>query len=172
MTVRGAVHDNAWGHIDYAEAVRPLALLLRKVTPFVLIAVLVGSTIFFAVSCKGSSVAFSDDGHVASLGIEVARTPEARARGLMGRKTLPKDSGMLFDFGNETNTAFWMKDTSIPLSIAFIDSGGKVVAIKDMKPLDLTPVTSPVAYRYAIEVNQGWFAEHGIKPGYNTTIDI
>jgi uncharacterized membrane protein (UPF0127 family) len=172
MTVRGAVHENAWGHIDYAEAVRPLAVLLRKVTPYILVAVLVGSTIFFAVSCKGSSVAFSDDGHVASLGIEVARTPEARAQGLMGRESLAPDSGMLFDFGGETNTDFWMKDTSIPLSIAFIDSSGKVVAIKDMKPNDLTPVTSPSQYRYAIETNQGWFARHGIKPGYNTTIDI
>jgi len=171
MTVRAGVHENPWGHIDYAEAVRPLALILRKITPFVLAALLVGSAIFFAISCKGSTVAFSNDGQVASLNIEVARTPSARATGLMGRKELAKDSGMLFDFGRDTDTAFYMKNTSIPLSIAFIDSSGKVIGIKDMKPFDLTSIRAPGTYRYAIEVNQGWFARHGIKPGFTATID-
>ena len=172
MTVRAGVHENPWGHIDYAEAVRPLAVLLRRITPYVLIAMLVGSAIFFAISCKGSTVAFSNDGQVAALNIEVARTPEARAKGLMDRKTLGQDSGMLFDFAGNTQTPFYMKNTSIPLSIAFIDSAGKVLGIKDMKPFDLTTVAPPGTYRYAIEVNQGWFAGHGIKPGSTATIDI
>jgi uncharacterized protein len=172
MTVRAGVHENTFGHIDYASAVRPLAIFLRKITPYILAVVLVGSTIFFAISCKGSTVAFSNDGQVAALNVELASTPAARAQGLMDRKTLAAGSGMLFDFGQDVNTAFWMKNTSIPLSIAFIDSAGKVVAIKDMQPFDLTPVTSPGAYRYAIEVNQGWFKDHNIKPGFRTTIDI
>jgi uncharacterized membrane protein (UPF0127 family) len=172
MTVRAGVHENPWGHIDYAEAVRPLAILLRRVTPFVLVAVLVGSTIFFAVSCKGSTVAFGNDGTVASLNIEVASTTAAREKGLMGRKSLAADSGMLFDFKRDVTIPFWMKDTTIPLSIAFIDSSGKVLAINDMKPLDLNPVTPPGKYMYAIEVNNGWFSEHGIKPGFTATVDI
>jgi len=171
MTVRAGVHENPWGHIDYAEAVRPLALILRKVTPYILVAMLVGSAIFFAISCKGSTVAFSNDGHVASLNVEVASTPSERAEGLMGRKALAVDSGMLFDFGGDANAAFYMKNTSIPLSIAFIDSSGKVLSIRDMKPFDLTPIEPPGTYRYAIEVNQGWFAGHGIKPGVTATID-
>jgi uncharacterized membrane protein (UPF0127 family) len=172
MTVRAGVHENPWGHIDYAEAVRPLAVLMRRVTPFVLALLLVGCAIFFAVSCKGSSVAFSSDGKVASMNVEVARTPAELEKGLMGRRELAADSGMLFDFSKDTSMSFWMKNTTIPLSIAFIDASGKVVAIKDMKPLDLTPVTSPAPYRYAIEANQGWFASHGIRPGFNATIDI
>jgi uncharacterized membrane protein (UPF0127 family) len=172
MTVRAGVHENPWGHIDYAEAVRPLAIILRKVTPFVLIAMLVGSTIFFAVSCKGSTVAFSNDGTVSSLNIEVANTVAARDKGLMGRKDLAADSGMLFDFKTDVTIPFWMKDTTIPLSIAFVDSSGKVLAIKDMKPGDITYVTPPGKYRYAVEVNKGWFSEHGIKPGFTATIDI
>ncbi|MHB8896083.1 MAG: DUF192 domain-containing protein [Candidatus Geothermincolia bacterium] len=145
---------------------------MRKVAPYFLVLLLVGSTIFFAISCKGSTVAFSNDGKVASLNTEVASTAAARARGLSGRQELARDTGMLFDFGSDTTTSFWMKDTSIPLSIAFIGSNGKVLAIKDMKPNDLTAVSSPGAYRYAIEVNQGWFKDNGIKPGFTATIDI
>lgn len=172
MTVRAGVQQNPWGHIDYSEAVRPLAILLRRVTPWVLAMVIIGSTVFFAVSCKGSTVAFSNDSKVASLSIEVAKTPEERVKGLSGRDELAANSGMLFDFGGETTTGFWMKDTTIPLSIAFIGSDGKVLAIEDMKPNDLTPVRPPGPYRYAIEVNQGWFADNGIAPGFTATIDI
>jgi len=172
MTVRAGVHENPWGHIDYAEAVRPLAVILRRVTPYVLIAMIIGSTVFLAVSCKGSTVAFSNDGKIASLNIEVAQTPAAVTKGLMGRKGLAADSGMLFDFKQDVTIPFWMKNTSIPLSIAFIDSSGKVLAIKDMKPFDLTEVKPSGPYRYAIEVNQGWFTDHGIKPGFTATIDI
>jgi hypothetical protein len=64
-----------------------------------------------------------------------------------------------------------MKNTFVPLSIAFIDSAGKVLGTRDMKPFDLTPIEPPGTYRYAIEVNQGWFAQHGIKPGTRATID-
>ncbi|PKQ28335.1 MAG: hypothetical protein CVT63_03220 [Candidatus Anoxymicrobium japonicum] len=172
MTVRAGVHENTWGHIDYVEAVKPLAHFLRKVTPYILAVMLIGSTIFFAISCKGSTVAFSNDGNVVSLDVMIANLPATAQKGLMDRKELASNSGMLFDFGKETDTAFWMKDTSIPLSIAFIDSSGKVLAIKDMKPFDLSPVTPPGTYRYAIEVNRGWFSQNNIKPGFTTTIDI
>lgn len=172
MTVGAEAHESAWGQIDLSAAVEPLVAQARNILPFLLIFLLVGGTVVFAISCKGSTVAFSNDSKVASLNIEVADTPAEQANGLMGRSELGKDSGMLFDFKGATSTAFYMKNTSIPLSIAFVDSGGQVLAIKDMKPLDLTPVGSPSTYRYAIETNQGWFAQHGIKPGYRATIDI
>lgn len=172
MSVRAGVQENAWGHIDFEALVSPVVEQGRNIMPFLLIFLLVGGTIFFAISCKGSTVAFSNDSMVATLSIEVADTPSKQSRGLMGREELAADSGMLFDFKGETSTAFYMKDTSIPLSIAFIDSSGTVLAIEDMKPFDLTPVTPPGPYRYAIEVNQGWFEEQGIRPGFRATIDV
>ncbi len=172
MSVRAGVQENTWGHIDIEALVRPIAEQGRNIMPFLLIFLLVGGTIFFAISCKGSTVAFSNDSKVATLSVEVADTPAKQSRGLMGRKELGRDSGMLFDFKGDTTTSFYMKDTSIPLSIAFIADGGEVLAIKDMKPFDLTPVTPPGPYRYAIEVNQGWFEGHGIRPGYRATIDV
>lgn len=172
MTVRAGVHETTWGHIDINSAVQPLVAQARNILPFLLIFMLVGGTVFFAISCNGSTVAFSNDSKVAALSIEVANTPSETATGLMGRNELGKNSGMLFDFKGDTKTAFYMKNTSIPLSIAFIDADGKILGIADMKPFDLTPVEPHESYRYAIEVNQGWFAEHGIKPGYQATIDI
>jgi uncharacterized protein len=172
MTVRTAVHEHTWGTVDYVSAVAPIIAFVRKYLPFLLITALVGGTILFAMSCNGSTVAFTNDSKVASLDIEVADTPAERSQGLMGRTELADNAGMLFDFNRATDTAFYMKDTTIPLSIAFIDSSGRVLAIKDMKPLDPTPVRSPAEYRYAIEANQGWFAEHGIRPGDLATIDL
>ncbi len=149
-----------------------MALFLRRITPFVLAFALIGGTIFFAISCKGSTVAFSNDGKVASLNVDVAGTRAERGKGLSGRKELAEDSGMLFKFDTDTDTAFWMKDTSIPLSIAFIDSSGTVLAIEDMEPFDSASVRPHGKYRYAIEVNRGWFEANGVTPGSKATIDI
>jgi uncharacterized membrane protein (UPF0127 family) len=172
MTVRAGVHEHVWGTVDYVSAVAPIIAFIKKYLPFLLITALVAGTILFAMSCNGSTVAFSNDSKVASLEIEVADTPEARTQGLMGRTNLAENAGMLFDFNGTTDASFYMKDTTIPLSIAFIDSSGKVLAIKDMNPLDTTPVLSPEKYRYAVEANQGWFTEHGIRPGDMATIDL
>ncbi len=97
--------------------------------------------------------------------VEVARTPEERAVGLMGRKHLGKEEGMFFIFEKEDYHSFWMKDTLIPLSIAFIDREGRIVKIVDMKPLTLTSHPPPKPILYALEMNQGWFAKNGIKAG-------
>ena len=127
---------------------------------------LVAVAVFSSIGCgTGPNVSFRNGTKVSTLQVEVARTPRELDRGLMYRKSLPADSGMLFDSGGEVETAFWMKDTSIPLSIAFIDSGGKVLAIKDMAPFDLRPVEPPGEYRYAVEANRGWFRDHGIRSG-------
>ncbi len=97
--------------------------------------------------------------------VEVAKTPEERARGLMGRKLLGKDEGMLFIFEKEDYHGFWMKDTYIPLSIAFIDREGRIVKITDMKPLSLETHDPPRPILYALEMKKGWFSANGFKAG-------
>jgi uncharacterized membrane protein (UPF0127 family) len=171
MTVRAGVHENTFGHVDVVAWARPAVSYLRRVGPYLLLFGLVAATVIFAVSCNGSTVAFTTGSKTYTLNVEVPDR-DAFARGLSNRDSLPADSGMLFDFGRDVTTSFWMKDTTIPLSITFISSDGKILAIKDMKPLDLTPVEPPGDYRYAIETNQGWFAAHGIKPGSRASIDL
>ena len=97
--------------------------------------------------------------------VEVAKTPEEKAKGLMWRKHLGRDEGMLFIFENEDYHGFWMKDTLIPLSIAFIDKEGRIVKIAEMKPLTLESHTPPKPILYALEMNKGWFSANGIKIG-------
>ena len=97
--------------------------------------------------------------------VEIAATPEKQERGLMGRTALAEDAGMLFIFGQEVTSPFFMKDTLIPLSIAFIAPGGRIVDIQDMQPLDETDHFPAAPYQYALEVNQGFFAERGIEVG-------
>jgi uncharacterized protein len=97
--------------------------------------------------------------------VEVARTPEERVKGLMGRKHMDKDGGMLFIFETEDYHGFWMKDTLIPLSIAFINKEGRIVKITEMKPLRLESHGPPEPVLYALEMNKGWFSHHAIKAG-------
>ena len=97
--------------------------------------------------------------------VEVADDDAERAHGLMEREKLAPDAGMLFVYGAEAPRTFWMKDTRIPLSIAYIDSVGRIVRIADMQPLDETPVPSYRPARYALEMEQGWFTAHGVAVG-------
>jgi len=99
--------------------------------------------------------------------VEIADDTQEMARGLMGRTALAEDAGMLFVYPEERELSFWMKDTLIPLSIAFMDSGGRIVDIQDMKALDDTPphYTSAEPARYALEVNKGFFDERGVEVG-------
>ncbi len=96
---------------------------------------------------------------------EVAATTDERASGLMNRFSLQPDHGMLFVFERTEPLAFWMKNTFIPLSIAFIDASGRIVNIEDMAPQTETTHWSTAPARYALEMRKGWFTEHGIKPG-------
>jgi uncharacterized membrane protein (UPF0127 family) len=112
----------------------------------------------------GPAVTFhTSTGTSASLSVEIADTVEERAVGLMNRESLAEDAGMLFAWPEDTESGFWMKDTLIPLSIAFIDAAGVIVDIQDMQPQDETLHYSPAQYRYAVEANQGWFARYGIE---------
>ncbi len=106
------------------------------------------------------------------LQAELATTGEERARGLMFRESLPDDRGMLFVYPGEQHRSFWMRNTSIPLSIAFIDAEGTIVSIADMQPFDETGVPSAAPAQFALEVNQGWFAERGIMAGQAVTFEL
>ncbi len=100
------------------------------------------------------------------LHIEIASTDEERMKGLMYRESLKMDRGMLFIFDQERAVSFWMKNTFIPLSIAYIDKRGKILEIHDMYPLSTNPVSSKGAsIKYALEVNQGYFEKNNIKIG-------
>lgn len=97
--------------------------------------------------------------------VEVAKTLEERVHGLMGRRYLGKDEGMFFVFEEEDYHSFWMKDTWIPLSIAFINKEGQILSIIDMKPLTLELHTPPQPILYALEMKKGWFSSNRIKVG-------
>ena len=97
--------------------------------------------------------------------VEVASTPQTRETGLMNRFSLQQDHGMLFVFEAPQPLAFWMKDTYIPLSIAFVDHNGRILNIEDMRPQDETTHWSKGPALYAIEMRQGWFAAKGIAAG-------
>ena len=97
--------------------------------------------------------------------VEVADSAGARAQGLMHRPFLGADQGMLFVYPSADMRAFWMANTTIPLSIAFIGADGAIVSIRAMQPLDRGHTWSGFPAQYALEVNQGWFDQHGIQPG-------
>jgi uncharacterized protein len=97
--------------------------------------------------------------------VYVARNHEERALGLMHRRELPDDEGMLFMCEDRAVQSFWMKDTGLPLSIAFLEEDGTILKIADLEPNDLEPESSEHPVRFVLEVNQGWFRERGIAPG-------
>ena len=99
------------------------------------------------------------------LTVEVASTPETRATGLMNRFSLRTDYGMLFVFEAPQPLAFYMKNTYIPLSIAFVDARGRITNIEDIRPKDESTHWSKGLASYAIEMRQGWFAAKGIAAG-------
>jgi len=96
---------------------------------------------------------------------QLALTPEQRQIGLMFRQTMPTHEGMLFVFEQATTQCFWMRNTLIPLSIAFLADDGTVVNLADMKPQSDDSHCSARPVRYVLEMNEGWFAKRGVKPG-------
>ena len=97
--------------------------------------------------------------------LEVAKNDAERAQGLMFRKSMPVDHGMLFAFPDPQPRAFWMKNTLLPLDIAYLDANGVVINIEQMVPHDLSPVRSAGPAKFAIEINQGIAAKIGLKRG-------
>ena len=96
---------------------------------------------------------------------QLARTPDERSIGLMFRQTMPANEGMLFAFEAPSQQCFWMKNTLLPLSIAFLADDGSIVNIEDMKPQTLESHCSAKPVRFVLEMNQGWFAKRGLKAG-------
>jgi uncharacterized protein len=96
---------------------------------------------------------------------QVAQTDAQRALGLMHVKEMPQHEGMLFVFEQAATQCFWMRNTLLPLSIAYLADDGRIVNIADMKPLDETSHCSSKPVRFALEMNQGWFAKKGLKAG-------
>lgn len=113
-----------------------------------------------------STVAF--EGTDALLYVDIADETGEQRRGLMAVEDLPSDQGMAFVFDEAVDSTFWMKDTLIPLSIAFVDESDRVIGVRDMEPCQVDPCPSygvDEPYVLAIEANLGWFDEHGIELG-------
>ncbi len=96
---------------------------------------------------------------------EVAATPQSRAQGLMHRKTMDSQRGMLFVFTHDAAHCMWMKNTLLPLSVAFMDANGRILNIAEMKPRNEENHCAAKPARYALEMNAGWFAQRGLKAG-------
>lgn len=107
------------------------------------------------------------------LSVEIADDEAKREYGLMNRRSLPPDAGMLFVFNPPANAKqvyFWMKDTLIPLSIAFVDPNLTVESLQEMSPLSQDGHYAPRDYAYAIEANAGFFTNHGVSNGDTVTV--
>ena len=113
---------------------------------------------------KLPSVALNAGMH--NIQAELAQTPDQRSIGLMFRKSMGANEGMLFAFEQPAKQCFWMKNTLLPLSIAFVSADGTVVNIDDMKPQTLESHCSVKEVPFVLEMNAGWFAKRGIKAGF------
>lgn len=107
--------------------------------------------------------------HGQPIQVEVASSPTARVKGLMNRKALAQDQGMLFVQKAPQTMCFWMKDTPMALSIAFLNERGEVLAVSEMAPMSLDRHCSPVPVRHALEMPAGWFRQHDAKAGSRLT---
>ena len=122
----------------------------------------------FVAGCRerGPVAMIHGSGRAVEVSLEVADTPEERARGLMYRNSLAEDSGMLFIFDQDANQSFWMKNTLIPLDMLFIARDGTVVGIHaNATPLSTANITVGKPSRYVLEVPGGWAERHGIAAG-------
>ena len=100
------------------------------------------------------------------INTQVAQTSEQRSTGLMFRKEMPQAEGMLFVFEQPTQQCFWMKNTLLPLTAAFVADDGTIVNLEDMKPQTTDSHCSAKPVRFVLEMNQGWFAKKGLKAGF------
>jgi uncharacterized membrane protein (UPF0127 family) len=144
-----------------------LAALTAALTA-VLIATACGEQAHPPVLSRGNVTFATDPGGLATLGVRIADTPAERQAGLAGLPSLPSDSGMAFVFPAPSTDEFWMKDTLIPLSVAFVRPDGTVAAIAEMAPCTADPCptyASPEPYMLAVEANPRWFRTNHIVAG-------
>lgn len=142
------------------------------------IIILVSTLLLTFLSCgakklptKSITITRQDSSTITVLA-EIAKTTEERNHGFMERKHIPDGTGMIFVFEKDQILSFWMKNTPHPLSIAYIDSHGKIRNIYDMQPYNLSPVVSTVSARYALEVPQGWYAANNINVGDTISLNF
>ncbi len=107
----------------------------------------------------------SFEGKTAKLNLIISNTDAARRKGLMNQSFLEKNTGMLFIWPSSKKQCMWMKNTSLPLSVAYLSSDGRILEIYDMVPFSENSICSMKNVRMAVEVNQGWFAKNKITPG-------
>ncbi len=127
-----------------------------------------------SAEAAGPRVVIETDAGEVEVAVEVADDDEERQLGLMNRESLAADAGMLFVFEEDSSGGFWMKNTLIPLSIAFADAGGTILRILDMEPCEADPceIYDPgVFYRSALEVNKGAFDRLGVEEGDRLTLE-
>jgi uncharacterized protein len=134
-------------------------------------------TLFLALLAASSFCALAQEGPQLTLqrikisagmhqiDTQLAMTPQERQIGLMNRPNMPAHEGMLFVFDEPTRQCFWMKNTLLPLTAAFVADDGTIVNLEDMKPQTLDAHCSTKPVRYVLEMNQGWFVKRGIKAG-------
>ena len=142
------------------------------VKPRPLLAALAGALLAFAAAAQDRAQSLAAVQLTAGFHLiraEVAQRPDERAIGLMHRTSMPANDGMLFVFPQADQQCFWMKNTLIPLSIAFLEDDGRIVNVEEMKPQSLDSHCSAKPVRYALEMNAGWFGRKGLKPGSRIT---
>ncbi|HEY2977894.1 MAG TPA: DUF192 domain-containing protein [Burkholderiaceae bacterium] len=133
-----------------------------KCIPFVLAALAVSAA---AQQGPQKLPAITLNAGIHNIRAEVAQTPDERATGLMFRREMAQQDGMLFVFEEPATQCFWMKNTLLPLSVAFVADDGTIVNLDDMKPQTLDSHCSAKPVRYVLEMNVGWFAKRGLKAG-------
>lgn len=131
-----------------------------------LIAALLGSILIAISGCwEETPVTYTLTINDKHIHVEIADIESARVRGLQYRDSLAPDTGMLFVYNEDKIMSFWMKNTSIPLSIAFIGANGVIMEVFEMEPFSMKNVNSSAPARYALETNSGWFDRNQIKTG-------
>lgn len=141
---------------------------MRRTAPLLCVTAILVACVNGEPETDGPSEGTITFAHGASLNVRIADDDEERQRGLMGVASLPADQGMAFEFAEPTDSWFWMKDTLIPLSIAFIGEDDRIVTVLEMEPCTAEPCPTYSAtdpYVLAVEANAGWFDEHGIEEG-------
>ena len=142
--------------------------VIRRLVPVLVAFALAACNHVSPSAAAAHVVRFGGSGTGPALHVDIADTQQERERGLMSITDLPADAGMAFVWSEPTTGLFWMKDTLIPLSIAFVGQDGRIVTIDEMTPCTADPCPTYGAggpYVLAIEANAGWFTEHGVKAG-------
>ena len=141
-------------------------MICRTTAPLVALGlVLVASSQALGAECSADRATFSGRGRMVEVAVEIADNPAERARGLMFRQELPQGRGMLFVYEQPQRVAFWMRNTLIPLAVAFLDEEGKILNIEEMKPQTENNHCAASAARFALEMNASWFSAKGIAVG-------